>query len=77
MEIILTPEIERALLEQAQQQGTTPEELALESLRRQFVRSAQSKDSPETYNTLADFLAGYIGILHSSEHVSGGVRMSV
>ena len=31
----------------------------------------------ESQGTLADFLQGHIGILHSSEHVPGGARMSV
>ena len=26
--------------------------------------------------TLADFLQGYVGVLHSSEYVSGGARLS-
>ena len=32
--------------------------------------------SPETQGTLADFLQGHIGILHSSEYIPGGARMS-
>ncbi len=31
----------------------------------------------EAEGTLADFLQGHIGILHSSEHRPGGARMSV
>jgi hypothetical protein len=37
MTIRLTPEIERALEEVARRRGTTPETVALESLREQFV----------------------------------------
>ena len=30
----------------------------------------------ETPATLADFLQGYVGVLHSSEYVPGGARLS-
>lgn len=76
MEIMLTPEIEQALAEQAQQQGTTPEHLALESLRRQFVVPSQRRRTPTAQGSLADFLADSPGILHSSEYISGGAQMS-
>ncbi|MXX38371.1 MAG: hypothetical protein F4Z85_09975 [Gemmatimonadetes bacterium] len=35
------------------------------------------KVPPEAQGTLADFLQGHIGILHSSEYMPGGARMSV
>jgi hypothetical protein len=76
MEITLTPDIEQALLEQARQRGTTPEELALESLRRQFVTSEQAQELVEAQGTLADLLGDSIAVLHSHEHVPGGARMS-
>ncbi len=76
MEITLTPEIEVALTEQAQRRGISPEQLALESLRQHFVATSQNT-SGATYNgTLADFLAGSIGVLHSGEYVSGGAKLS-
>lgn len=37
MTITLTPDIENALTEQAREQGTTPETLALDGLREKFV----------------------------------------
>ncbi len=37
MVINLTPELEAAITEQAQQRGVTPETLALEALRRRFL----------------------------------------
>jgi prevent-host-death family protein len=40
-----------------------------------FVSSPPS-ESPAAGETLADFLRGHIGVLHSSEHVPGGARMS-
>lgn len=76
MEITLTPEIESALAEQARQQGVSPQQLALDSLRRQFVAPSQSTHKATLHGTLADFLADSIGVLRSSETVPGGARMS-
>ena len=76
MEITLTPDIEQAITEQAQRQGTTPEQLALECLHRQFVLPTPGESSADTQGTLADFLAGFVGVLHSSEYVAGEARMS-
>jgi hypothetical protein len=73
VQLTLTPEIENALEEQARQQGTTPEHLALEALREKFVTPI-TKQSIE--GTLADFLADFAGVLDSNEHVSGGAQMS-
>ncbi len=75
MVISLTPDLEHALTDEARDRGTTPESLALESLRERFV-AAPSSESPAEGETLADFLRDHIGVLHSSEHVSGGARMS-
>lgn len=77
MMITLTPDVEQALTEYARQQGTTPENLALESLREQFVRTTSKKRQPKVKGTLFDFLGPAIGILHSSEHVPGGAQMSI
>lgn len=78
MVITLTPEIERALTEQADRQGTTPERLALESLREWFLGfGSRAVEEPAVGSrTLADALSGYVGVLHSSEHVPGGARLS-
>lgn len=76
MILTLTPDIERALIEQARRQGTTPERLVLETLHRQFVRPAGAEHPPEAGETLADFLDGAIGVLHSGEYVPGGAGMS-
>jgi hypothetical protein len=76
MIVTLTPDIERALVEQARRQGTTPERLVLETLRRQFMHSTGAEYPPGVGETLADFLDGAIGVLHSGEHVPGGARMS-
>ena len=76
MIITLRPEVEQALTEQARQQGTTPEHLALASLHKQFVETEAQMRQPQTQATLFDFLGPAIGILHSSEHVPGGTQMS-
>jgi hypothetical protein len=76
MKITLIPDIECALTERAHRQGTTPEILALESLRKQFVPTAPSDDQTMTQGTLADFLADHLGVISSSEHVPGGANMS-
>ena len=59
--ITLTPDIERPLVEQARRQGTTPELLALDGLRRLFASGqAPTVESPAG-ETLFDFLQGYVG----------------
>ena len=68
MEITLTSDIEKALVAEAKDRGTTPEELALESLRRQFVHPTLQENGVVTDETLADTLSGFIGILRSGEH---------
>lgn len=65
--IMPTPEIERALTAEAQRQGTTPELLALDTLRERFVPEKSPAAGGEAHRTLADFLAGYVGVLDSSE----------
>ena len=57
--ITLPPDIEGPLAEQARQRGTTPERLALDSLRMLFVPDAVQADE----GTLFDFLSGYIGTI--------------
>ncbi len=74
MTLTLTPDLEHALVEQARAQGTTAEVLALDSLRQCFLlRDAQVRDEGQT---LAEYLQGFVGVLHSSEQVEGGARMS-
>ena len=76
MVISLTPDVELALTEQARKLGTTPEQLALDILRDRFVPPDSNESSSKKQETLADFLRGYIGVLHSSEHIPGGANMS-
>jgi hypothetical protein len=73
--IAIPPDLEAPLSEQAQRRGTTVESLALETLRERFVRNPPPK-SAESCRSLAEFLEGFIGVIGSGEHVSGGARMS-
>ncbi len=78
MIITLTPDIEQALADQAHKLGTTPEQLALDSLRERFASESacDAQSEAEKKRMLAEFLRDYVGVLNSSEHVSGGARMS-
>ena len=76
MIIKLTPDSEQALAEEARKVGTTPEQLALDSLRQRFVGREAPPSPAGDPETLVHFLRGYIGVLHSSEHVPDGARMS-
>lgn len=76
MTLKLTAEIENALLEAARKVGTTPEALALECLRDHFMAPGKETTQPGPAGTLADFLAGHIGVLASAQQVPGGANMS-
>ena len=58
--ITLPPDIEAPLAEEARKRGTTPELLALDSLRKLFVPTPVA-GKPTGGGTLFDFLSGYIG----------------
>ena len=73
MELILTPDIEQAIIKQSNQRGITPQQLALEGLRQLFAPVVE--DTQKRSATLVDFLNGFIGILHSNEFVARGVHM--
>ncbi len=81
MKITVPPDIERALAAHAHKLGTTPDLLALDSLRERFLHT-EPEETEEAHSheasatTLAGFLHGYIGVLHSGEHVPGGARLS-
>ena len=76
MIITLTPDIEQALTAEARQRGLTPEQLALDSLRARFLFPESERSPAAAQETLADFLCGHVGVLHSSEYVPGGARLS-
>lgn len=58
--ITLPPEIEGPLAEEARKQGTTPELLAVDCLRKLFTPSPTA-GTPAEGETLFDFLSGYVG----------------
>ena len=60
MKITLTPDIEKALSEQASRRGMTPESLALDTLRERFVNSGITEAPAGEGETLADFLADHL-----------------
>ena len=72
MTITLTPEIERALRARANEQGTTPELLALHDLQELYAEAVPP--DPFEGKSLADMLAGHIGTIRSSEHT--GIEVS-
>ena len=74
MQLTITPEIETAITQQANQKGVSPQQLALDSLRELFVPVI--RDKTEQALTLADFLSGYVGVIRSSEFVEGGAQLS-
>jgi hypothetical protein len=76
MKITLTPDIEKALTKLARSRGMTPEILALNTLREQFVYSGTAEVPVSEEETLADFLADHLGVIASSEKIPGGARMS-
>lgn len=73
--ITLTPELERVVAERAQQQGTTPELVALDKLNEQFLPDLPSAPI-EGEGTMADFLADFIGCIDTREVVPGGAQLS-
>ena len=63
--ITLPPEIEASLSDAARQQGTTPEALAVETLRKSFAPK-QNGIPPKPGETLYDFIKDYIGAVEGS-----------
>jgi hypothetical protein len=75
MIISLTSEIEKGLIEQAVKIGTSPEALAIETLRRQFAAPTVSGE-PSIEGSLVDFLGDFVGCISSDEIVTGGAQLS-
>ena len=61
MTIILTPEVEAAIAEQARQWETTPEQLVADSLRYLFVSPEPSEEEEAYYKVQAQLLLDQIG----------------
>ncbi|MFZ1642394.1 MAG: hypothetical protein WAV07_13400 [Candidatus Contendobacter sp.] len=66
MQITLTPEIERVLIERAQRVGATPDQLAIALLCRQLTQWQSTSFTHE--ETLTNFLDGYAGAIRSGNH---------
>jgi hypothetical protein len=60
MVIRLAPEIETALVKEAERQGTTPEKLANDSLGGLLLSSKATGDATPN-GSLFEFLSGYVG----------------
>jgi hypothetical protein len=75
LNITLTGEIEKGLVEQAGKIGTSPEALAIETLRRQFASPTVAEESA-SQDSLVDFLGDFVGCISSDEHVPGGAQLS-
>ena len=63
--ITIPPELEAPLAQAAKRQGTSPELLAVESLRRMYAPESSAAE-PINGGTLADFLKGYIGTIEGT-----------
>ena len=63
--ITLPPDLEQSLVEEADKRGTTPELLALDSLRQLFVPPQTPADKAKN-ETLFDLLSGYIGTVNGT-----------
>ena len=78
--ITLTPDLETALRQRAKTQGTTPEQLALDSLRQIYgTLEPTIDDRAEEGKSLYDFLKGHIGTIAGSTEAfseSGGERFA-
>ena len=78
MIISLTPDIERTLIEQARMLGTTPEQLAADSLRERFSQGLPcgARSEAERTAALTRLLRDHAGVLDSRGLVPGGANMS-
>jgi hypothetical protein len=74
--ITLPPELEQAIEERAQEQGTTPELLVLGDLRERYLPERQPEPPVVEGQTMADFLKDFIGCIDSSEAYPEGSRLS-
>jgi hypothetical protein len=63
--IILPPEVERPLAEEARKKGTTPEILAIDCLRKVFITTHADNRINEAESLYA-FLSGYAGTVNGT-----------
>ncbi len=74
--ITLPPELEKAVTERAQRNGTTPELFLLNDLQERYLPNKQPEPPVVEGQTMADFLKDYIGCVDSSETYPEGSRLS-
>jgi hypothetical protein len=75
--ITLTPELEKAVSERARLQGTTPQILIENDLREKYLPGLPATPPALTNaQSMADFFAGYIGSIDSSNVSPGGSDLS-
>jgi hypothetical protein len=79
--ITLPAEIERPLAEEARRRGTTPEVLAIDTLRQHFQSPVIMPSEQLSGSSLADFLVDHVGLVHGtteplSERFAEGVADS-
>ena len=72
--ITLPPELAQAVTRKARTQGTTPERLAVDELRRIYLGTRD--DAEHDGQTLLDYWADYIGTLDSRENGPEASNMS-
>ncbi|MCW3098529.1 MAG: hypothetical protein JWL77_4147 [Chthonomonadaceae bacterium] len=73
--ITLSAELEKAVREEAAQQGTTAELLTLDVLQGRFLKPPVTKELPAG-TTLADALADYIGAVNTRNKYPDGSTLS-
>ncbi|MEX2169604.1 MAG: hypothetical protein WD851_09850 [Pirellulales bacterium] len=73
--ITIPPEIEIPLADEARLRGTTPELLAIDCLRRQFVAPKANGTKNDSSN-LAEHLRDFVGVIQSGDRIPGGAQMS-
>jgi len=66
MTITIPAEIEGPLAEEAKQRGISAERLAVDALRQRFASPLASPSGNPSSPSLADFLAGYVGLVEGS-----------
>ena len=66
MTITIPAEIEGPLAEEAKQRGISAERLAVDTLRERFTSPLASPAGNPGSSSLADFLAGYVGLVEGS-----------
>ena len=74
MDITLPQDIEQELAKHAEQHGTTVEDLAVATLRREFPPKLPVEEPTE--GTLYDFLREFVGIIDTSDIFPDGSRLS-